>query len=385
MANNKKPMNNLDNKQLGLLIGGVVVLVVIIVLLCVLIFGGKKEETEEVQETVAEETTEESVEEEEVTEEGDISLLTGLPIDTEYVNKRPYAIMVENTKPALPQYGLNTAGVIYEAPMEGGLTRFMALFDANVDLEKIGNMRSARPYFVYTATEFDAIFAHIGQSVHAENLLNTGICDDLNGVKGDMANTFYRTSDRKAPHNTYTSAEKLKEAVEKKGYRDTYKDGYTGHYVFAPANEPVTLDGCDDAAVIVPYFYENKPYFVYNEETKTYDRFEYQSAEVDAVDGKQISVTNIIFQSSEAPSGIYGGTQYVNFPLNGKGVGKYFTNGKVMDITWEKAGDTEVTHYYDANGEELKINRGQTWVCLIELQHFEENAIYATKADYENR
>ena len=384
MANKKgKPSQKLDSKQMVLLVGGAVVLVVLVILIAVMLLGNKKEQGVEPEETPEETVVVE--EPEEVVEDENVSLLTGLPLDEEYLTKRPISIMIENTKPALPQYGLNSAGVIYEAPMEGGLTRFMAIFDANIDLEKIGNMRSARPYFVYTATEFDSIFAHIGQSVHAENLLNTGIIDDLNGVKGDMANTFYRTSDRNAPHNTYTSAEKLFAAIEQKGYRDTYKDGYTGHYVFAPASEPETLDAGEDIAVIAPYFYDNKPYFIYNEETGTYDRYEYGSAEIDAVDGKQISVKNIIFQSSEVASAIYGGTQYVNFPLNGKGVGKYFTNGKMIDITWEKESDTAVARYYDASGNEIKLNRGQTWVCLIELQHFEENNYYKTEDDFNNR
>lgn len=369
---------NLTKKQLGIIFGLIAAIVVLVVVLVVV--KGKKEEP------VAKEPKAKVEEVVEETDTGAKSLLTGESISDEIANNRPVAIMVENTVDALPQYGLTSAGVVYECPVEGGLTRLMAIFDNYYDLEQIGNVRSCRPYYVYFAREFDAIYVHVGQSVHGEVLLNSGIVDDLNALKGAAANiTFFRTSEKKAPHNCYVSAESLQKGIEAEGYRTTYEEGFTGHYQFASEEEPETLESGEDCAVVCPYFFNNEPYFIYNEETGTYDRYQFNKPQTDAVDGQQISVKNILFQTSASTTSIFEGTQYLNIPLVGSGAGKYFTNGKMIDVTWQKDSDTDITHYYDSEGNEIQLNVGQTWVCLIQSQYMDENKYYATEEDFNNR
>ena len=370
----------LSKKQLGIIIGVLVAVIVLVVVLVVV--NGKKQKTEKPKT----ETKTEVVEETETTDTGAKSLLTGESISEEIANNRPIAVMIENTVDAMPQYGLNSAGVIYECPVEGGLTRLMAIFDNYYDLEQIGNVRSCRPYYVYFAKEFDAIYVHVGQSVHGQALLDTGIVDDLNALKGAAANiTFFRTSEKKAPHNCYVSADSVVKGIEAEGYRTTYEDGYTGHYQFASEDAPNMLEDGEDCAVVCPYFFNNEPYFIYNEETQTYDRYQFNKAQTDIVDGEQISVKNILFQTSASATSLYEETQYLNIPLVGSGAGKYFTNGKMIDVTWQKDSDTDITHYYDAAGNEIQLNVGKTWVCLIQSQYMDENKYYATEEDFNNR
>lgn len=296
------------------------------------------------------------------------SYLTGEDIPEDTASNRPAAIMIEDTKAALPHYGINSAGVVYECPMEGGMSRLMGVFDnfAYSSLDKIGNVRSCRPYFAYIASEYDAVYVHFGQSVQGQAVLDTGVVDHLSGLDGALSNTFYRTNDKKAPHNAYTSGSGIHDGISKKGFRTTYADGYSGHFNFAPKDTPyVPADGADCAKLDL-YYPNTKPSFVYDASTGLYNRYEFGEAVTDGNDGQQIAVRNIILQ--DVPSSVYenSSTPYLNIPLTGSGSGKYLTQGKVVDITWSKDSDSGVTHYYNADGSEIQLNRGKTWICLVE-------------------
>lgn len=170
--------------------------------------GKKKEEPEkepvvEVKEEVEKPKEEPKVEEPEDTHEGMAkSYLTGEWIDEELAGKRPLAVMIGNTSDALPQYGISSADVIYEVPVEGSYTRLMAIFQDYSGLEKIGSVRSCRHYFIYFAKEFDALYTHYGQAVYAEPILAREDVHNLSGMDSALESImFYRDANRKAPHN----------------------------------------------------------------------------------------------------------------------------------------------------------------------------------------
>ena len=129
-----------------------------------------QEETRELSlntETEAE-TQPEAEPEERCEKDGKIqSYLTGEWTDVAKANRRPLAIMMSNDKVALPQYGVNHAGVVYEAPVEGSMNRYMALIEDYDDLDRIGSVRSCRPYYTFFAREFEAVYAHYGQNTFA--------------------------------------------------------------------------------------------------------------------------------------------------------------------------------------------------------------------------
>ena len=348
-----------DKKKLAIVLIIAVAVIVFAVVAVVAVTTKKDDEKEAKAPTKQEENHENEMR----------SLLTGEWISKDLGTKRAVAIMTENTKDALPQYGLNSASVIYEVPVEGSITRLMAIYEDYADLERIGNVRSCRPYYVHFASEFDAIYVHYGQSVHGEQLLNTGIVDNLSGLDGSLNAMFYRTNDRKAPHNAYTSGEGITSGIEKKSYRKTYKEDFKGHYLFATEKENTLSAGtaCD---TIKPYYFYNQPSFVYDAETKLYQRFQFGKEEIDAVDGEQICVSNVIFQN--VSGSMYESTPYLNLTVSGSGEGKFFTRGKMIDITWEKEADG-ITHYYDYTGEEIVLNPGKTWVCIIQKEYADDN------------
>lgn len=345
--------------------------------------GGCKKEEAADTESVVEAKTEET--EEVVTREGEArSFLTGEWIDEELAAKRPVAMMVENTSATLPQYGISRADIIYECPVEGGITRLMAIFQDYSGMDKIGNVRSCRPYYIFFAKEFNAIYMHAGASVQGDEFLNTGIIDHIDGTTGAGGASYYRDDSRKAPHNLYTSSEMIDSGIAALGCDTNMDASYTGHYLFAEDDSPVELSDGTDAAVVSLYFVNPSPWFEYNEEDGLYYRYEFGEKQVDAMNDEQLAVKNIIIQ--ECNSSMYDETAgTLNIDYMSGGNGKFITNGKCIDITWKRDSENGPTHYYDLSGNEITLNQGKTWVAVTESKYTERNHIYSTKEEFESR
>ncbi len=316
-------------------------------------------ETEPVAETGP---AEEEEPDERVEKDGMIrSYLTGEMVPVQQGNRRPLAIMMSNDKAASPQYGINHAGVVYEAPVEGTMNRFMAIIEDYDDLERIGSVRSCRTYYTYFAREFDAIYAHFGQSTFAKPYLKN--VDNINGIEGIGSTAYYRSKDKKSPHNAYASFDGIQRAIEKLGYSKEYDDTYEGHYQFARKEHPVILEGrsVQDAKKVIPGYSYNEPWFEYHEDDGLYYRFQYGAAHL----GNEgpIAVKNILIQYCSG--GYYATTDYRNITVQGSDWGYYITNGKAMNITWKKDGEFGVTRYFGPDDQEIVLNPGKTWVCIV--------------------
>ena len=203
----------------------------------------------EVQESTAapaeteSETETETVEEDVPPEEGMVkSDLTGEWISGDLADQRPIAVMIPDENAALPHYGLSNADILYECSVEGNMTRLMAVFKDWKNIERIGNIRSCRDYYVYWAKEWDAIYCHIGGPFYILNAINDPTTNNITGAvlasdpsqkKGLYDAAFYRTSHRKAPHNAYTSGDRIDKAAQALGYSETYTENYqSDHFKF---------------------------------------------------------------------------------------------------------------------------------------------------------
>ena len=297
------------------------------------------------------------------------SYLSGLPVDEKIGNRRPIAIMLNNLEAAQPMSGISYADVVYEYVVEGAITRLMGLFENYDDLDKIGSVRSCREYFVYTALEFDAIYMHFGQAAYAVELLSQDYVDNLNGL-GEAGDTcFYRTSDRQAPHNVYTSAKGIEAGIKKLGYREDHYDGYKGKFKFCDLNKVITNDGGIDAKHIEPKYRINKPWFDYNEATGKYDRYQYDGPQIDDLTGEQISFDNVIIQYNKWIQ--LDEKDYLAFDCHSGGLIQYFTKGKMVVGMWqrdinEENFDLSAIRYYDMDGNEIEINNGKTFICVVQ-------------------
>ena len=301
------------------------------------------------------------------------SYLTGEPVDEAYGKLRPYAVMINNLNPAVPQSSIVNADLLYEAYVESGITRLMAVYQDPSPYEKIGPIRSCRHYYLDFSDDNDAIYVHFGWSFVAEDRIKNEERNTINGMFYDGSWGFYRTDDRVAPHNAYATGEGLVEIAESLGEAKTHADDYQPNLHF---NRTDTVPAGEDATVIQLPYVVNYPWFEYNAEDQLYYRFEYGEPHVDMETGQQLAFKNVLVQFVEQDF-------YLDDPILqdltvvGTGTGYYFSDGKVIPITWEKTDYGEATHYFTENGEPLMMNPGKT---MFQIAPPDMNVTWSTDA-----
>ncbi len=279
------------------------------------------------------------------------SNLTGLQVDPSVNERSVTAIMIENSMDARPQSGLNQAGVVFEAIAEGGITRFVALFQ-DTEPDYIGPVRSARPYYITWLLGFDAAYAHAGGSAEALSLITQWHVKDLQ----HSSSYFWRVNNRIAPHNLYTSIAKLWEYETAKGY---------GKSNFTPLarkakEEPVATPTAKTINFNISSATFNVHYD-YDAATNSYKRSEGGAPHVDEKSGAQLSPKVVV--ALIMPQGKNG--QYYTYQTIGTGQAFIFQDGTVTVGTWKKDSNNANLSFTDASGAELKLNPGQTWFTAL--------------------
>ena len=275
-------------------------------------------------------------------------------------NERPIAVMIDNHSDAWPQAGLNKAYMVYEIVVEGGETRLMALFKGQ-DLDKIGPVRSARHYFIDYAMENDAIYVHFGQSPQAQSDIKKYSINDINGIAED-GTTFWRVKDKAAPHNAVTSTEKLIQSAKNKKFRTTSKEKSVLNY----SAEEVNLEnGISANEITIPHSDLQTVKYKYDEDSKKYVRYARGKEQTDWETKESVETKNIIITLCD---------NYTLSDIENKGRqglknigtfdGYYITNGKAIKIKCTKNARDEKTVYKDLQGNEIKVNDGNTFVNI---------------------
>lgn len=280
------------------------------------------------------------------------SRLTGVQIPPEENNLPVTGVMIENSPDARPQSGLFSAGVVYEAIAEGGITRFLTLFmEAKPDY--IGPVRSVRPYYLDFLVPYDAPIAHAGGSGQAlAEIRAQGIKDFDHGAN---ASTFWRVNTRFAPHNLYTSREKLLQLHNAKGVNTSSFNGFA-----RKADKPSATPNARsiDLTISSPLY---NPHFEYDAPTNSYLRSEGGKPHMDERAGKQINPKVIVaIVTSHSYAGIYS-----VYGTTGSGKAYFFQDGAITEGVWEKKDRKSQYKFGDANGSPQGLNAGQTWVTMI--------------------
>ncbi len=324
----------------------------IVILSLVFVAGCKKEKT--TQEIVEDPIIDVQEEKEEVPE-----FIKLMESDT-----RPVAVMIDNDGPSSrPQKGLEKAYMIYEVIVEGGATRMMAIFKDAPNMDKVGPIRSSRHYFLDFALEHDAIYCHAGWSPKAQSDISKLKVNNINGILGSDGVNFYRDKTYDSTwHNLYADLNKIYAyGVEKKGYRGTTNEKHTAYSI----KEFDLEDGNSATNITLPYSYKYTVRFVYNPEEKVYTRYigqkEHMSQTGDVLTAKNIIVYNL--KNYNLNDGENKGRQELETVGSGKGY--YITNGKAVEISWTKDDRTKKTIYKYADGTELKLNIGNTYVQIM--------------------
>lgn len=277
--------------------------------------------------------------------------------------ERPIAVMIDNVGSARPQAGLNDAYIVYEITVEGRQTRLMALFKGK-NIEKIGPIRSSRHYFLDYALENDAIYVHYGWSPKAKSDISTLNINNINGMS-ESSSSFWRVKDKSSPHNVVTSSSKILEIAKRKGYSTTSTKKSVLNYT---AKEFDLENGESATDIKLPYSKSYSVSYKYDEETKKYTRYYNKTVQKDWKTKEVVQTKNIIITYAKNTLLNDGsGKDRQNLSNIGSLDGYYITDGKAIKIKCEKQSRRDQTIYKDLDGNEIKVNDGNTFIQIVPI------------------
>ena len=279
---------------------------------------------------------------------------------------RPYAIMINNKREALPQLGVSQADIIYEVCAEGGITRMEALFQTVDGVGNIGSIRSIRPYYIELATGYDSIIIHAGGSEEAYYDLAAWKLVHFDGVRGGRdASIFWRDAWRMAnrgyEHSMLTSGENILKYINSTEIRQEHEEGYQPPLTFN--NENAAKFGERAESVTVHFSNYKTDVFTYDPETKLYMIEGHGQEYIDGNTEEQVGVTNVLVLNTT--SQVLDNVGRLRVATTGEHTGTYFCGGKAVDITWSRGTRNDAFEYKLANGWDLRWMPGKTYICLI--------------------
>lgn len=310
------------------------------------------------------------------------SVYTNEWVTKEQAGIRPIAVMMPTDRKAQPSYGISNAKVLYEIMEEGEVSRQMAIIDNWVGLEKIGNIRSCRAYYIPCATEWDPILIHFGGVCYMQDRITAPDINNLSGTSefgtgggAPGSGHFFRTADRKAPHNAYISSSGIINACTEQGYNLALRPEYYNAKHFTFAEGVNTLEQYGAAALtantidLSNIFTYTKSAFTYNPADGLYYKSIHGKPQTDGLTGQQIAFANVIVQNTQwAKLDAKGYLTFQNCDTTMDGY--YFTKGKCIHITWKKFSDYDVTRYYDDFGNEIQLNEGKTYIAVTQAGRY---------------
>lgn len=303
--------------------------IAIIAALAYLVFGSSKKQDEP-----------------EVPPEPVYSQLMGIEVDPEVAERPILGIMIENSTFARPQTGVGSAGIVFESVTEGGITRYLTMFQENFPKE-VGPVRSIRPYFVNWMMGFDTSIAHVGGSAPALDLVEQRNAKTLSQFA--YPEPYYRRSDRESPHDMYARTKDLRDLQQKLGHK-TAEFKEIPRSADSPSQTPnatkinINYSGPDFAVE-----------FRYDKTSNSYKRFLAGTPDVDADTKKQITVKNLVVLKMSGPI----------VEALGTGQVVIYKDGTFQKATWKQSTFRERVVLADSQGNEIPLNRGNTWFAVV--------------------
>lgn len=345
--------------------------------------GCKKEEAPKSEDTPkkkveqqAEQTKEESqtVQGAEVTQKevpANQNLLTGVgDLSEGAIGKRPVAVMVNNVQKAMPQYGVSQADLIFEIPVEGDATRFMALYGDYTKVPQICPIRSCRYYFPALSQGFDAFYVNWGIDDTIADYLQALDLDQIEGIT-NTGGLFGRDQEKlgqgyAVEHTGFFDGTRLVSYIESKGLRTDLKEEKKGAaFLFNGMDEQLKPEGSDCTQVDVQFGAQSST-FTYDAEKNVYLKQINGTPQTDAKTGEQLAFTNVLVLETEISVRDEVGHKQIDWDGGANAKGYYISNGGVQEIRWSKDENNEESYlrFYDLNGNEIKINRGKSYIAL---------------------
>lgn len=303
---------------------------------------------------------------EETADVGFINPFTGEKTDSDISSVRPYAVMINNISFAQPQVGVSNADIIYEVLAEGGITRMMAIFHDMNSVDKLGSMRSLRPYYLSISLSYDAITVHAGGSEQAYSDVKTLNADDIDGVRGSYADgTFYRDPARKQygiEHSLFATGSGIIATTAQKNFRTTHNSGYDNSYSLTFSDDAASQ--CGEAAGYVKAIYNSgkNTSFVYDAATGLYTGYQYGGKYTDNNTADMTFKNVLILKADTKTVDSYG---RLAVDLVGSGDGYFCCGGKYTAIKWSRADTNSSFSYTLSDGTPLSWGVGKTFISVI--------------------
>ena len=289
-------------------------------------------------------------------------------ISEKAVGKRPIAIMVNNIKASLPQYGIYKADIIYEMLVEGGITRMMALYGDYTKVPKVCSVRSCRYYFPIFAHGYDAVYFCFGsnKSLATPTLNRIGI-DYFDGNEDPDPLVFGRDSERlkkySREHTAYVNGKNIPQFLKENSV--TAKSRYGKDFLafnFRDENESKAVGNISANEVRLDFSKLYYSTFTYNPKTKTYYKTHCGKPHVDSSNDKQLNFTNIFVLETDVNNYKGGSLMEINWK---KGEGYHISMGKARKITWVKESEDSNIKFFNEEGKEIKVNTGKSYIGVI--------------------
>jgi Protein of unknown function (DUF3048) N-terminal domain/Protein of unknown function (DUF3048) C-terminal domain len=294
--------------------------------------------------------------------------LTGVRLsEDEYLTlkaRRPISVMLDNISLAQPISGVDRADVIIEALAEGGIPRLLAVYHS-MDADYIEPVRSARTSFLYWALEYDAMYAHVGSAERAgpanagAQIIEWNVSDlDYEGGTAPARTAFSRNPNREAPHNVFTSTERLRaEGVAR---------GYERELEFSPwqFSDQVSL-GAPTTTLGVDFGASYAPRWDWDPAVNTFVRTQYGALQRDGYSGGPITASNVVVVYANAQ--VVDSSGHVLYDLLGEGRAQLFINGQAFEAIWRKEDIGGRTRVYSPDGQEAVFAPGKTWIEVVPL------------------
>jgi hypothetical protein len=284
--------------------------------------------------------------------------LTGLETTTPIKHNRPVALTINNLYPAQKvQSGVGKADVVFETEAEGGITRLLALYqNPTKDISQIGTVRSVRVVFAELVASMDAVLVHHGIGGYAAERMS-----ELGTERIEINTNNFGKREQNGlswEHTLYTTGEMLDKALDKTGYGD---GGFEKPWLNF-SDEEITPAGNASTSVIAKFNGSYHTYFFYDNENKVYQRGSNNAPLKDYVTGETEDFKNVFIL--ETTMRYYPDNKMRDIDLSG-GNGYYITNGGYKEITWSKSGDFSPITFKNSNGEELSVNKGNSYICIM--------------------
>lgn len=285
--------------------------------------------------------------------------IDGVLVEKGRENFLPVTVMIENLASVRPQAGLQVANVVYEALAEGGITRFLAIYASGDELSEIGPVRSARPYFLTWAGEYKGIYVHAGGSPQSLAEIKDYAFSDLDQIFGNQ-NYFWRK--KEVPimeHGLFTSSQLLSFAIRDKKLSE---NGDFTAWKFK--DEAVKSERPSEEKTITIDFstFNYKVEYKYNAEKNLYLRYNGGVEHQDVLSKEQIHVKNVIIQYVKTS---LADSSRLAMETSGEGGVIVFLDGRMLNATWEKQDKDSRTRFQDEDGQEIELNRGNTWIEIV--------------------